>query len=100
MSLCTAGRQPSFPSTAAFGPSARSAIRARLPAYRAPPVAHCQVGAASRHADVIVVILPFSTLADAGAKVRAAPVMAAVATRPAASRRIPAVHVHPALPPL
>jgi hypothetical protein len=39
MSLCTAGRQPPFPPTAAFGPSARSAIRARLPAYRAPPTA-------------------------------------------------------------
>jgi hypothetical protein len=39
-------------------------------------------------------------LADADAKARAAPVMAAVATRLAASRRIPAVHVHRALPPL
>jgi hypothetical protein len=53
-----------------------------------------------RHADAIVVILLFTALADAGAKAMAAPVMAAVATRPAAFRRIPAIHVHPALPPL
>jgi hypothetical protein len=39
-------------------------------------------------------------LADTGAKARAAPVMAAVAMCPAASRRIPVVHVHRALPPL
>jgi hypothetical protein len=37
MSLCTAGRQPPFPPMAAFGPSARSANRPRLPAYHAPP---------------------------------------------------------------
>jgi hypothetical protein len=56
--------------TATSSPSARPANHPRLPTYRAPPVAHCQVGPPCVTPTSSSSSFLFTALADAGAKAR------------------------------
>jgi hypothetical protein len=90
--LCIAGRQPPIPPRPAFVPLAGPANRPRRSHLPRAARGHCQVGPALRHADVVVVILPLSPLADDERPKRGAPAVASP------SRRAPRLPAHPGHP--